>query len=68
MQHKTVNLSLLPGNQRREWWSRIQKEAPELAKLLQDPQVVKLRTALSGQIIIKLDENGKIVNGNPRTN
>ena len=60
---REVNLSRLNAEHRQKWWAKIQSEAPELAELLQNPSVVALKSKLGAQVIIKIDENGRIING-----
>jgi len=54
-------LSRLNKADRERWWKKIKDEAPELVELLQNPVVVKLRTELKGDVIIRIDDNGKIL-------
>lgn len=61
---REVNLSHLNTEQRKPWWERIQSEAPQLAKLLRDPVFIDLKTRFGGQVVIKIDKNGKIIDGN----
>lgn len=61
---REINLSRLDTEQRAKWWKKIQTEAPELGALLQNPTVVALKAKLGAQVIIKIDDNGQIINGN----
>lgn len=54
-------MSRLNKADRERWWKKIKDEAPELVELLQNPVVVKLRTELKGDVIIRIDDNGKIL-------
>jgi hypothetical protein len=60
---RELNLSRLNAEQRQKWWGKIQSDAPELAELLQNPTVVALKVKLGAQVIIKIDENGQIIDG-----
>jgi len=61
---REINLSRLDAAQRKIWWERIKNEAPALAELLQNETFIDLKTRFGGQVIIKIDNSGNIINGN----
>jgi hypothetical protein len=51
-ENRHVNLSALNASEKRKVWAHLQSEQPELAELLQDPQLAALRDAFDGEICI----------------
>lgn len=64
MYYREINLSRLSGKERQFWWKKIQEEAPDLVTLFTSPKFVELKEKFGASIIIKIDKNGNIVNGN----
>ncbi|PHS20213.1 MAG: hypothetical protein COA86_02675 [Kangiella sp.] len=61
---REINLSRLSADERQFWWKKIKDEAPDLVTLFKSPEFLDLKIKFGASILIKIDKNGNIINGN----
>ena len=61
----SVNLARLPADQKRTVWQHLQVHHPEVADLLNDPNVQDIRAMFDAEILIGADSLQDMINEQP---